>query len=153
MSELKELPSVSQSEEKLWLLSENSYFHGSPWTKDQFKEDISQPNSHYLIYTANEVWLGFVSYYQTFDEADITHVVVEKSRQSSGVGKRMLKSVIQCMKESGVKTVFLEVRESNEPAKKLYKSLGFRQIGKRKNYYHQPTEDGMVMEMRMEELN
>lgn len=149
MNELKKIKKTSQSAERLWLLSEHSYLHGSPWSEEQFKKDLSQSNSHYLIYTADEIWLGFVSYYQMFDEADITHVVVEKSRKSAGIGKRMLKRVIQYMKENDIRTVFLEVRESNEQAKKLYESLGFRQISKRNNYYHQPTEDGLVLKLRM----
>lgn len=135
------------SVKRLWELSERSYLHGSPWSPAQFEQDLVQENSCYLIFTKEQQWLGFVSYYQLLDELDISHVVIDIDQQKRGYGRQMLEEAIAYWRKSEWVRVLLEVRESNEGAKKLYESLGFRCIHRRKNYYRHPQEDGMMMEL------
>jgi len=49
------------------------------------------------------------------------------------------------IKKEGVSYIFLEVRPSNKTAVALYKKLGFQKLGLRKNYYHNPIEDAIIM--------
>ena len=57
----------------------------------------------------------------------------------------MIKIIIPELENSGVKNFFLEVRESNIPAIKLYEKFEFKIMGVRKNYYHSPAENAIVM--------
>ncbi|MBL1226263.1 ribosomal protein S18-alanine N-acetyltransferase [Enterococcus sp. BWR-S5] len=138
-----------KSEERLWQLSEQSYLHGSSWSLDQFKQDVAQENSRYLIFTEENNWLGFISYYQVLDELDISHVVIGREYQRQGYGRLMLKEAISHWREQGFVRVLLEVRESNHGAQALYKEFGFQCIHTRKNYYHHPKEDGLIFELTL----
>jgi ribosomal-protein-alanine N-acetyltransferase len=55
------------------------------------------------------------------------------------------RSLLNLLKKQGAGILFLEVRESNTPARKLYETEGFNQIGLRRNYYSDPPEDAIVM--------
>ena len=74
-------------------------------------------------------------------EREILNLAVEPSLRRRGVARRLLEEVLS--REEG--TWFLEVRESNAAAIRLYEGLGFRPMGLRKNYYNDPSESGIVM--------
>lgn len=133
--------------EKLWQISERSYLHGSPWSLEQFRQDLVHENSRYLIFMRENHRIGFISYYQVLDELDISHIVIDKDNQQQGFGRQMLEEAIRYWRKNELVRVLLEVRESNHGAQALYESLGFRCIHKRKKYYHHPQEDGWVMEL------
>lgn len=133
--------------EKLWSLSESAYLHGAPWTKAQFLADLNQKISHYLILANEKEWIGFISYQLLVDEVDITHVVVNNKFQQQGYASRLIDHLMDDFKNKQISRVFLEVRCSNKKAQNLYHKKGFEPVGKRKKYYHQPTEDGIVMRL------
>ena len=78
-------------------------------------------------------------------EAEIYRVAVRGDKRRRGIGYRLLDYAIKTKRGHGLETVFLEVRESNVPARNLYKAHGFKEIGERKNYYHNPTENAVIM--------
>ena len=78
-------------------------------------------------------------------EAEIYRVAVRGDKRRRGIGYRLLDYAIKTERGQGLETVFLEVRESNVPARNLYKAHGFKEIGERKNYYHNPTENAVIM--------
>lgn len=139
--------------EKLWQLSSKAYTHGSPWTREQFQIDIEQDTSHYLVMVKNKQWLGFISYHLVLDEAEFTHVVTHHDYRQQGLGSQLLNQVIQELSQKEVAKVFLEVRLANLGAQHLYQKNGFKEIHLRKNYYHHPTEDGVVMCLEIKEVN
>ncbi len=83
----------------------------------------------------NSVVIGFVDGHIVYDEADLLILVVRKSQQKRGIGKRLLVEFLNEAKRRNVKKVFLEVSEKNVPAISLYKKFGFKPYGKRDNYY------------------
>ncbi|EOL43333.1 ribosomal protein S18-alanine N-acetyltransferase [Enterococcus caccae] len=137
--------------EQLWSISEAAYDHGSPWSVNQFKSDLDQKTSNYLV-LAEEQWIGFISYQLVLDEAELTHVVIHKKFQHQGCGSQLIDQVIQRLRKQGVTQLFLEVRESNVSAKNLYEKKGFKIINRRKNYYRLPSEDGIVMCLKLKEV-
>ncbi|MFQ9696265.1 MAG: GNAT family N-acetyltransferase, partial [Zhenhengia sp.] len=68
-----------------------------------------------------------------------------------GIGKAIIEALVDYSKSRKLEVLLLEVRESNEPAKSLYSLNGFKEIGKRKNYYTKPTEDALLMALALEE--
>ena len=140
----EELP--AKSEELLWQLAEASYQDGSPWTCEQFKQDLAAVDSHYLVLQPME---AFVSYRRVLDEAEIFNLAVLPEKKGQGLGKLLLQAVIQSCQSAGVERIFLEVRVRNFPAQALYLRMVFEIIGRRKNYYSHPQEDALIMEKKV----
>jgi ribosomal-protein-alanine N-acetyltransferase len=137
----------AKSEELLWQLAEASYQEGSPWTCQQFKEDLAVAHSHYLV--LNLPMEGFISYHQVLEEAEICNLAVLPEKKGQGIGKQLLQAMIRSCLAAGVERIFLEVRVSNFPAQALYLRSGFEIIGRRKNYYSHPQEDALIMEKKV----
>ena len=78
-------------------------------------------------------------------EGNVTNVAVHPSYRRQGVAEALLKEMERRAKEKSVTIFFLEVRQSNEAAKKLYEKLGYSPIGTRKRFYERPVEDAIVM--------
>lgn len=78
-------------------------------------------------------------------EAEIYRVAVRMDKRRRGIGYRLLDYAIKSERGHGLESVFLEVRASNVPARNLYHSYGFSEIGERKNYYRDPVENAIVM--------
>lgn len=93
----------------------------------------------YLILKAQkkEKIIGYAVAKVIFDEAEIINIVVDKDQRGKGVGKELLKSLVEYCNNSGARRIFLEVEESNFTAINLYSSFGFKQIHLRKNYYEE----------------
>ena len=104
-------------------------FPHKPWTADDFA-DLKKSGCE-IIASQN----GFVVYRVTLDEAEIITIGVHPDARNTGIASAMIGIVLGELKKSGVKTVFLEVATDNTPARKLYESNGFVQIGVRPKYY------------------
>ena len=87
----------------------------------------------------------FVPVDKQLPEADIINVAVHPSFRRRGIAEAMLARLISDALEAGVRTFFLEVRESNAPARSLYRKLGFDECGRMPRYYSAPVEDAIVM--------
>ena len=101
------------------------------WSESQFVE--SYGNVYVLLSGNNEV-VGFTVIFKTPPDAEIHNLFICNELRGRGVGKILLKQAIQMM-SAEVKKLYLEVSEDNNIAIALYKSLGFEEIGARKNYY------------------
>jgi len=87
---------------------------------------------------------GFLIFRKTaVTEFEVLNLAVQPSRRRRGVARR----IMQFMLERHRGEVFLEVRESNQTARKFYESIGFQEIGRRKDYYPNPVESGIVMKI------
>ena len=89
--------------------------------------------------------LGYAGFYISIDEADITNIAVESHSRRQGIGRALMEKVIDTCENKGVRMIGLEVRAGNEPAKRMYSDLGFKEVGVRKGFYEHPTEDACVM--------
>ena len=78
-------------------------------------------------------------------EAEIYRVAVRGDKRRRGIGYRLLDYAVKSERGHGLESVFLEVRASNVPARNIYHSYGFSEIGERKNYYRDPVENAIVM--------
>lgn len=83
---------------------------------------------------------GFILSRQAADEAEILSVAVVRARRGRGVARGLLTLHLRRLAGLGVRSVFLEVDENNTPAIRLYRRAGFRDVGRRPNYY--PDADG-----------
>lgn len=135
--------------ERLWEISQASYEFGSPWKKEQFLEDLAQPQTDYLLVVKQQEIVAFLGYSVVLDEAEITNIVVHPNWKKLGIGHQLLNKFFKELESCGCTHVFLEVRKSNEAAKYLYQAEKFRSLGLRKGYYKEPLEDAIIMSAKV----
>lgn len=116
-----------------------------PWTANGFFTFLIREDALFLSAVEEEEIVGYIGLIMAGPEADITNVAVKESCRRKGVGKLLVGEMLRLAKDRGVEDIFLEVRVSNDPAIRLYRSFGFEPVGLRKDYYEQPREDASVM--------
>lgn len=89
--------------------------------------------------------VGFAAFHRVIDEAELRNMAVDPLHQRKGIARALLAAGIDLLKRSGVCRLFLEVRASNQPAIALYRAADFRLTHTRRDYYHDPAEDALVM--------
>lgn len=131
--------------QRFWEISQKAYTYNSPWTAKQFASDLAQAHSHYFTESAEIV--AFLGFHQVCDEIEITNIAtMVKGR---GAGGNLMKRLIQYAKSKKIASIFLEVRASNHEARLFYEKFGFQVIGTRKKYYQHPTEDAVLMSLKV----
>ena len=112
------------------------------WTKSQWEIELSDPKRICLGIMKQETkkLLAFCSAWLVTDELQITSIAVHPIHQRKGLGKFLLSDLIKRATLSRATQIHLEVRNTNHAAKAFYKSMGFKTIGKRTNYYKDGTD-------------
>ena len=105
-----------------------------PWSAKSFADAANTPENVYLVCE-----------WTVLGEGNITNIAVSPSYRRSGVAEALLKELERRARLKDVTVFFLEVRQSNEAAKRLYEKLGYSPIGVRKRFYEKPVEDAIVM--------
>lgn len=115
---------------------------GDPWPEGAF---LAYLDDCFLVADAQGAVVGFLVARVVADEAEILDLAVAREHRRHGVGAALLRAALELLARRGVARTYLEVRASNEPALRLYASLGFRAIGRRRGYYQKPREDALVL--------
>lgn len=116
-----------------------------PWSRNSIKDAMNTPNNVYIVCEEDGHIAGYCGMWTVLGEGNIVNVAVGEAYRRRGIGREMMDSLIERGLEKQVDIFFLEVRQSNEAAKHLYESAGFKNIGLRKNFYEKPCEDACVM--------
>jgi ribosomal-protein-alanine N-acetyltransferase len=95
----------------------------------------------------DEKIVGYVVALDGADVGDILNLAVTEGGRRRGLGRALVEAIVDRLAERGVREVFLEVRESNAPARGLYSKFGFKEVGRRKGYYRRPVEDAIVLRL------
>ena len=123
-----------------------------PWTRQSFLFDLREnPFSSSIV--AREAGCGLVGYacsWHLYDELKINNIAVRPDRRGLGVGRAILRRVIEDGRRARCRVAMLEVRPSNAAARDLYASEGFVEVGRRKNYYQNEREDALVLVLELE---
>ena len=120
-----------------------------PWSEQSFLNDAKNPIAEYVIARIGEKIVGYAGFWKVLDEAQITNVAVLKKFRRQKIAHKILSELIKLAKQKSIKTLTLEVRESNLAAIKLYSGLNFKKVGTRKNYYKNPTENAVLMDLEI----
>lgn len=116
-----------------------------PWTIGMFREEIKSRRSHFFVALAGEELVGYGGFWLILDEAHVTSVTVRDTLRGCGYGREEMIHLLEVAAREDARVTTLEVRESNESARNLYTSLGFRVAGLRKGYYSKTNEDAIIM--------
>ncbi len=118
----------------------------APWTLDTFKGLLRHPDVCLLAAVADgDIVYGYAAMWFAGREAKLGDLAVGSEYRRRGIGRSLLLAALKDAKARGTRSVFLEVRESNEVAVAMYEAQGFEVIGRRAGYYELPAEDALVM--------
>ena len=117
-----------------------------PWKREDFVEMVRAPYAHYYVaLTNNETRvIGICGLRELSGDAEITNVAVHPDFRRQHLATRLLTEALKRGEASGIYDTTLEVRESNEAARKLYEGFGFRVEGRRPGFYEKPAEDAII---------
>ena len=121
-----------------------------PWSRNSVASELENPLALWLVAVEGEQVLGYVGSQNVLDEADMMNLAVAEAARRQGIAGALVRELICRLKEKGIRCLTLEVRASNNPAQKLYASLGFVQTGRRPRYYVKPTEDALILRKEWE---
>lgn len=121
-----------------------------PWTGGIFN-DCMRVGYNCWVWKQDDEVIGYGVMSVAAGEAHILNLCIDPGHQRRGLGRGMLEHLLGLARRYGADTVFLEVRPSNRPAVALYESLGFNQVGLRRNYYPHSAgrEDALILAYRL----
>lgn len=123
----------------------------TPWSRNSFLLEITKNQlARYFVAEVDGLVAGYGGIWLILDEGHITNIAVDEEYRRLGVGKKLLEELIILCEKYEMAGMTLEVRESNEPAKELYKSYDFVENGRRPNYYQDVGEDAILMWKKLE---
>jgi ribosomal-protein-alanine N-acetyltransferase len=107
------------------------------WSDGEFEGLLTERNVIAHRATVRGKLVGFILSRLAADEAEILSVAVAARERGRGLARDMLAMHMRRLAGAGCRTIFLEVDETNQPARRLYKTAGFREVGRRNSYYRQ----------------
>jgi [ribosomal protein S18]-alanine N-acetyltransferase len=119
------------------------------WTADSLRHTFEQNQGYFLLGCQTKEIAGFISGRQVLEEGEILNLAVKPQARRGGIGKALLKALLEVFARENVLQVFLEVRESNESAIVFYQKSGFQQVGRRGGYYRDPPEAALLLVLCM----
>ena len=118
----------------------------TPWSRNMLAEELDNACSAFLVALDDGGHVaGYAGLQVILDEGYITNVAVQPEYRRQGVAGQLLAVFLNFAKGNHLAFLTLEVRASNYGAIALYGGLGFRSVGRRKNYYEHPLEDAIIM--------
>ena len=121
-----------------------------PWSRQSLKEELTNPAACFLVgEEAGEV-LGYAGMHCAAGECYVDNVAVFPEARRQGVGRKLMEALLQAAAARGGEFLSLEVRPSNLEALALYRGLGFREVGRRRRFYDDPVEDGLLLTKDLE---
>ncbi|HEY6350465.1 MAG TPA: ribosomal protein S18-alanine N-acetyltransferase [Candidatus Angelobacter sp.] len=114
------------------------------WTQRHYEQAFSSGGT-IMVIEENSTVLGFIIGRGADGEWEIENIAVTGAARRRGLGSRLLGEFLHHIRDIGAAEVFLEVRESNLAARKLYEKWAFIEAGRRNSYYQDPSEDALVL--------
>lgn len=127
---------------------ENASFT-TPWSETLFYNETRKAIAVSRVARIAGKVVGYLCANLVLDEGHILNLAVHPQFRRLAVASSLIKEMIEIMKERDCRSVFLEVRISNEQALRMYEKFGFILLGTRKNYYISPVEDAVIMVLRL----
>jgi ribosomal-protein-alanine N-acetyltransferase len=118
------------------------------WPLESYERMTRLPGALALVCETDTGVTGFLLARQVADEAEVLNLAVLTDSRRKGQATALLTAALDHFRNSGVLRIFLEVRESNQPAIAFYTKHGFFSSGRRKAYYRDPIEDALCMELK-----
>lgn len=150
MCELEILPMTEDDLGEVMHIETRSF--PDPWTPLAYAMELRHNHdAHYeVVRDTTGAIVGYIGWWNLPSISFITHVAVHPDLRRSGIGHVLVNRAISQIREAGASCVRLLVRASNDTGRAFYTKLGFVETGREKDYYSNPTEDGIAMEVLFE---
>ena len=117
-----------------------------PWSEESFRGALEADSvSVFISEDDAEEITGFAVLLIVADEGELLNIAASPSRRRTGIGQALIGRCLEECAARGVTALYLEVRESNLPARSMYRKNGFHEIGVRRDYYIKPRENAILM--------
>lgn len=129
------------------VLAIENYSFPTPWTPNAFEYELVKNDfAHYVVALDKDGQvIGYAGMWVLFDEAHVTSVATRREFRGRGLGTALMLEIMGQALLRGANKMTLEVRPSNQVARRLYQGLGFVEKGIRKQYYADTKEDAIIM--------
>ncbi len=128
---------------------ERASFTADPWPRESFESFLDRSGVHFIVAEESRnrgKIAGYAVLIRVADEAELLNLAVTDDSRRGGIGSALLDKALALASGEGVRTVYLEVRESNSAARGLYAAHGFVEVGRRRRYYQRPVEDALILQ-------
>ncbi len=119
-----------------------------PFSENLFHMELDLQIAHMMVAKAGETILGYLDFWHVEQEMRVINIAVHSQRRRAGIGSLLVQYLVDYGREHRVEQIYLDVRESNRAAVRLYEKFGFQKIDVRRGYYQDNQEDALVMEWR-----
>lgn len=123
-----------------------------PFSRSLFESELNQPAATLLVARDGESLVGYIDFWKVVDEIHLINIAVHPDYQRKGIATQLFQAMLRVspspLEGEGGRKIYLEVRVSNEGAKKFYEKMGFQVIGIRKGYYPD-GEDAYVLSSKI----
>ena len=145
MKQVKIVPMAAEHLDRLEQLERMCF--SRPWSKKMLAEELDNQCAAFLVAVEPETEkaVGYAGVLVVADEGYITNVAVDPSCRRQGVAAQLLQVFDNFAKGNNLAFLTLEGRPSNAAAIALYEGFGFREVGRRRNYYDLPKEDALIL--------
>ena len=116
-----------------------------PWTEGQIRDALVCPWAIWLVALEEGALAGYLGVEYGPDGGTVVSVTTDPAFRRRGAARALFAAMEQRLLARGLRWLTLEVRPSNVPARSLYTSLGFQEVGRRPRFYRKPTEDAILM--------
>ncbi|MDO9060956.1 MAG: ribosomal protein S18-alanine N-acetyltransferase [Bradyrhizobium sp.] len=130
-------PATQRDAARLAQLHGASFHRG--WGEAEFETMLAEPNTLVHRLRMGRKIIGFAVSRMAADEAEILSIALAADQRGRGLSRNLLLTHLGHLAGRGVRTVFLEVEEHNQPARRLYERAGFAVVGRRERYYREPN--------------
>jgi ribosomal-protein-alanine N-acetyltransferase len=128
-------------------LLERTLFGAGAWSSRTLAEELDGPGRFYVAAELDERLVGYAGLWFDGHDAQVMTVGTAPERQGYGVGRLLLRALLDRARQLGAGRVLLEVRVDNDPAVHLYTSEGFVTTGRRRRYYQPENVDALTMSL------
>ena len=122
----------------------------TPWSEETFRSLLERSGVELWVAEWGDQLAAYAILWSVLDEGELANIAVRSDLRGRGIGSGLLSRMLEVAEDSGVRSLYLEVRESNALAREMYARRGFHEIGVRKAYYEGPREDARVLKKSLE---
>lgn len=121
-----------------------------PWSINSITAELNNPLSLWIVALDGDKLVGYVGSQSVMGWSDMMNLAVLPNYRRRGIGEMLVAELIAKLRDEENTCLTLEVRTSNSSAIALYEKMGFVQVGRRPNYYHNPKEDALILRKEWE---
>lgn len=120
-----------------------------PWSRESFASVLGAPPVMFTVALAHGRIIGYLVAWFVGGDGEIGNIAVDEAFRGQGIGGVLLEAALTEGRRRDVEAVYLEVRESNEAARRMYERRGFVRVGRRRRYYRRPEEDALILRLEL----